>query len=163
MISYNNKTKMYTETLIKEYKKCPCCSRRTNGIEDFYSLIDGSESIKKSCQKCRLNTYKSYKKNNPEKFKGRVKRKQDNIDYTQEYKDHKRCPQCNRKTMGENDYKHFKNNKTVKTCKLCRIGVINSYKKRPKPKTQKQRLQELENIINKIEEKSNENENENTE
>ena len=118
MDSCNINTKMNKETLIKEHKRCPCCNRVTNGIEDFYSLIEGNTSVKKTCQKCRINCYNSYKKNNPEKFKNIEKRKKDNIDYTEEYKEHKRCPQCNRKTMGENDYKHFKNGKIVKTCKI---------------------------------------------
>ena len=157
-----NYSTMDKKQLIENYKRCPYCSRITNGVEDFYSLIEGSNNIKKSCRKCRLDSYKSYKSKHPEKFKNRDKVKNEKVNYIEEYKEHKRCPACNRKTMGENDYKHYKTGKIVKTCKICRLGVMNSYKKRPKKQTQKERIEELENIIKNIEEQS-ENTDENTE
>ena len=150
-----------SETIKEEEKekektlKCPHCNRVcVNGISDFYSLINGSTNIKKTCKKCRISTYKSYKKNNPDKFKNKEEKK--DIDYTDEIKEHKRCPQCKRKTMGITDYYHHSQNsdRICKTCKRCRMGVLECYRKRKtvKKKTKTQQINELKEMIRKIDE-----------
>ena len=150
-----------SETIKEEEKekektlKCPHCNRVcVNGISDFYSLINGSTNIKKTCKKCRISTYKSYKKNNPDKFKNKEEKKE--IDYTDEIKEHKRCPQCKRKTMGITDYYHHRENsdRICKTCKRCRMGVLECYRKRKtvKKKTKTQQINELKEMIRKIDE-----------
>jgi len=135
-----------------DYKKCPACNRITCGVEDFYSLIKGSTTIKKTCKKCRVMTYKSYKINHPDKFKKNEYDKE--INYIEEYKNRLRCPACNRRTMGELDYKHHSTDRLVKTCKKCRNSVLKSYQKRelkkePKipKKTQREVIEELKNTI----------------
>ena len=133
-----------------DYKKCPACNRLTCGVEDYYSLIKGSTTIKKTCKKCRLLTYKCYKQNHPDKFK--LKDINKDINYDEEYKNRLRCPACNRRTMGESDFKHSSTDRLVKTCKKCRNSVLKSYQKRemkkepriPK-KTQKEVIEELKN------------------
>ena len=92
------------------------------------------------------------------------------IDYNTEYKNFLRCPSCNRKTNGENDFKSLKcNSKTVKTCNKCRISVRNSMKKKPeiyitrrrerrkklkKPLTQKQKIILFDKLIEQIDKKT---------
>ena len=71
------------------------------------------------------------------------------IDYNQEYKNHLRCPSCNRKTNGIEDYKSVRTNRTVKTCIKCRMSVINSNKKNIKPKkpTKNEYIEGLRELI----------------
>jgi len=158
VLNYKDSSTMETKKETDTPLKCPHCNRIcVNGISDFYSLINGSTNIKKTCKKCRISTYKSYKKNNPDKFKNKEEKK--NIDYTDEIKDHKRCPQCKRKTMGISDYKHYRENsdKICKTCKRCRLGVLESYRKRKKKtvkkkKTKTEQIEDLKELIRKIDE-----------
>jgi len=134
-----------SETKVKEtYLKCVSCNRtRITEISDFYSLVKGSTDIKKTCKKCRISSYKSYKKNNPDKFKTKEEKKK--IDYTEEIKDHKRCPQCIRKTMGISDYKHNneKNDTICKTCKRCRLRVLEYYRKTKENIKNKNKTEEI--------------------
>jgi hypothetical protein len=136
------------------YKRCGHCKRRTNGIKDFYSLVKNSNKVMKSCQKCRTETYKSFKKNNPHKFG-----KKNKIDYTSEIANKTRCPKCRSETI-EGDYKSTKG-KIWKNCKSCRSKTLIYYetkvkpkliprpKKNPKPRkmTQKEKLKAYEDII----------------
>lgn len=143
-MTYNIEIKMDNSIL-----KCNHCHRiAKNGISDFYSLVENSNEIKKTCKKCRIETYKSYKKNNPSKLKNKIEK-----DYNEDYKNHKRCPQCKRTTTGENDYKHLKTEKIVKTCKLCRTSALEYYKKKQltntKKKTLKEQVEELKEFIKK--------------
>ena len=155
ILNYKDST-METKTETDTPLKCPHCNRVcVNGISDFYSLINGSTNIKKTCKKCRISTYKSYKKNNPDKFKNKEEKKE--IDYTNEIKEHKRCPQCKRKTMGITDYFHYRDSdKICKTCKRCRMGVLECYRKRKKntvkKKNKTEQINELKALIRKIDE-----------
>jgi len=78
------------------------------------------------------------------------------IDYNEEYKNKLRCPSCNRKTKGVEDYKSVKNNRIVKTCIKCRQSVINSNKKnkRPKKPTKNDYINGLRELINKFDEET---------
>ena len=76
------------------------------------------------------------------------------IDYNKEYKEHLRCPNCNRPTKGEEEYKNIRSNKITKTCIRCRTSVYKSFKKKPRKKkpTQKETIAALYRIIDSIHE-----------
>lgn len=130
------------------YKKCPICKHSTNGIEDYKSLIEGKDKILKSCISCRTEKYKTYKENNPDKFK---KNKERTIDYMKEYAEWKRCPQCNKQTEGEEDYQNIRSGNTVKNCRHCRKKVLTAVKQLnstlPKPITQRDKIELLYEIL----------------
>ena len=78
--------------------------------------------------------------------------------YTLEYENHTRCPNCNRKTTGIDDFKNIRSNNIVKTCLKCRKSVYNSLRKRPdrisartnlkeKIKIYEERINKLEDVI----------------
>ena len=79
----------------------------------------------------------------------------DAINYNQEYKEHKRCPTCNRKSEGVQDYKSKRSNKLTKTCLKCRASVLKSLKKKPQPRkpTQKETIEALYKILDCIDTK----------
>jgi len=81
-------------------------------------------------------------------FKNDVEDKK-KIDYNDEYKNHLRCPSCNRQCNGIEDFKSVRTNRTVKTCIKCRMSVINSNKKNVKPKkpTKKECVEGLRELI----------------
>ena len=78
----------------------------------------------------------------------------DEIDYTKEYKEYKRCINCNKPTSGIEDYKNLKTEKITKTCKNCRKIVAESYKKKDrkqnKPLTKTKKLELLQKLVNSI-------------
>lgn len=131
----------YTENL-----RCPSCNKKTEGEKDYYSLVEGSTKIKKTCIKCRKDTYASYKKNNSDKFKKVDIPETSPIDYNKEYKEYKRCKCCNRVTKGEEDFKNIRSGKLTKTCITCRTSVYASLKKKPRP-APKKKLTNKEKII----------------
>jgi hypothetical protein len=65
------------------------------------------------------------------------------IDYNEEYKEHKRCPNCNRKTAGIEDYKNIRSGNITRTCKKCRECVYKSFKKKPRFQKKKVTLKEI--------------------
>lgn len=101
---------------MEELLKCNYCSRICyNGIDDFKSLIKGSNKILNSCIKCRIDTYKSYKK----KYISKEKEKKDlNI----LYENYKKCKRCNRNCEGLKDF--INKDKKYKTCNKCRKITI---------------------------------------
>jgi ribosomal protein L34E len=130
----------------EEHLRCPNCNRKTEGIDDFKSLIAGSTHIKKTCQKCRKEAYQSFRKKHPPKEK-------EVIDYNKEYEEHMRCKNCNRKTNGIDDFKNIKTGNIVKTCINCRKSVYTSIKRSNKiPKTYKntEKINDLLLLISKI-------------
>jgi hypothetical protein len=74
------------------------------------------------------------------------------INYNKEYKEHRRCPACNRKSNGVKDYQSKRSPKITKTCVKCRISVLKSLKKKPQPRkpTQKETIKALYDILNLI-------------
>lgn len=74
-------------------------------------------------------------------------------DYAEEYKNKLRCPTCNKKTKGEEDYKNIKTGKITKTCNTCRSRVYASYNKIREP-TQKETIEGLLQIIKNVEKTS---------
>ena len=77
-----------------------------------------------------------------------------NIDYNKEYKEYKRCLNCNSPTEGIEDYKNLRTGQLTKTCKKCRERVLISYNKKPrvakKNPTNKEIIQALKTIIDQI-------------
>jgi len=71
-------------------------------------------------------------------------------DYLEEYQSKLRCPSCNKKTKGEEDYKNIKTGKITKTCNICRSRVYSSYNKIREP-TQKETIEGLLSIIKNVE------------
>ena len=67
------------------------------------------------------------------------------IDYNKEYSEFLRCPNCNRRTSGIDDFKNVKTGRIVKTCIRCRECVGKSLRKKPRIKvkaiTNKERLE----------------------
>jgi hypothetical protein len=128
--------------------KCPKCNKNCKN-DDFKSLVENSNEIKKTCIKCRMDTYKNFKKNNPEKFK--VKEEKKDIDYNTEYKDYLRCRNCNRSTNGIDDFKNKKSGRITKTCINCRQSVLKSVMKinltKPPKITLRQRVKLLEDLL----------------
>ena len=86
--------------------------------------------------------------NQETKKRGRKKKKV--IDYTDEYKEHKRCPNCNLPTQGIEDYKNIKSGKITKTCKRCRHRVLKSYNLKCKKLTKKDYLNAYRDILKLI-------------
>lgn len=74
--------------------------------------------------------------------------KKDKTNYEIEYKNHLRCPGCNRKTTGKNNYKNELNGKLTKTCDKCRLSVRKAHKK--KPRTVEYKVPEVANVVIKI-------------
>ena len=70
------------------------------------------------------------------------------IDYNKEYKEHLRCPNCNRKTAGIDDYKNIRSGKITKTCAKCRASVYKSYRKIPRIKKKKITMKEKVELFN---------------
>ena len=133
---------------IMENLKCPKCHKNCKK-EDYKSLVENSTEYKKTCIKCRMDTYKNFKKNNPEKFK--VKEEKKDIDYNTEYKDYLRCNNCNRQTNGIADFKNKKSGRITKTCINCRESVLKSVMKinltKPPKITLRQRVKLLEDLL----------------
>jgi hypothetical protein len=127
-----NETKAENKLLYESHLKCPNCNRSTDGEKDYYSLVEGSKKIKKTCTKCRKDVYASYKKKHPTKIK--ITKNETNIDYNTEYIEYKRCRSCNRETRGIEDFKNIRSEKITKTCIICRKSVYASLKKKPRPK-----------------------------
>jgi hypothetical protein len=77
--------------------------------------------------------------------------KTETIDYNMEYKEHKRCPNCNRKTTGIEQYQNIRGGGETKTCDKCRKAVYKSYKKKPRnnsrPITMKDKIKVLKTIL----------------
>lgn len=61
------------------------------------------------------------------------------IDYNYEFDNHLRCPNCNRKTQGPENFKNKKTGDITRTCDKCRASVLASVKKNSKkyPKKRK--------------------------
>ena len=133
-----------------EYKKCPNCKRNTKGLEDFKSLVEKSDSIKKTCKKCRISAHQSFRKKHPQKVKIET-------DYNQEYLDHLRCRNCNRKTKGIEDFKNIRSGNITKTCIGCRKSVYASLKKRPqqnnKTYTNRDKIMDLMLLLDEMDNK----------
>jgi hypothetical protein len=131
--------------------KCHKCNKNCKK-EDFKSLVENSTNIKKTCKKCRLDTYKNFKKNNPDKFKNKEEKKQ--VDYNEQYKNYLRCRNCNRSTNGINDFKNKKSGRITKTCINCRECVLKSVMKinltKPKKITLKQKVKFLEELLKEL-------------
>lgn len=131
----------------KLYLRCPNCGRKTKGIDDYKTLIKGRDTITKTCKVCRIKSYESYKKNNIDKFK---KQNKPIIDYTEEYRQHIRCPKCKKPKAGECDFKN-KTGKITKTCSVCRAIVLEAVLRKERPKqprvTMRRRINIYENIL----------------
>lgn len=110
---------------IAQHLRCPKCRRATNGKEDFASLRDGCEDIRKTCRRCRIEIYACRKKSNPVK-KHRPK-------YPEAYAQYLRCRGCNRHTSGPDEFKNIRSGKPTKTCSKCRANALAAWKKKPKP------------------------------
>jgi hypothetical protein len=76
--------------------------------------------------------------------------KVEDIDYNKEYKEHKRCPNCNRKTAGEEQYKNIRSNKLTKTCDKCRSAVYKSYRKKPRVKPKRLKMKDKIDILKSL-------------
>jgi hypothetical protein len=82
----------------------------------------------------------------------------DAIDYNDEYKKHLRCPTCNRKSNGLDDFKSLKTGRKTKTCVKCRTSVYKSLKKimekpeyiKKKRITQKQQLAIYRDVVSVV-------------
>jgi len=99
-----------------ELLKCNYCSRFCyNGIDDFKSLVKGSNKILNSCIKCRIETYKSYKKKI-------ISKEKEEKDLNILYEKYMRCKRCNRKSNGIIDF--TTKDKIYKTCNKCRKITI---------------------------------------
>src|SRR5438874_1418638 len=76
------------------------------------------------------------------------------IDFNTEYKEHKRCMNCNKPTNGIEDFKNIHTGKLTKTCKKCRENVYASFKKKPrnltKPPKKDTQIYLLKQLIKKI-------------
>ena len=133
-----------------EYKKCPNCNRKTDGVDDYKSLVAGSTSIKKTCIKCRKEAYQSFRKRNPKKEK-------EVIDYNKEYLDHLRCKNCNRKTNGIEDFKNIRSGNITKTCLGYRKSVYAALKKKPqqnnKTYTNRDKIMDLMLLLDEMDNK----------
>ena len=114
-------------------------------VDEFKSLVENCNDLKKTCQTCRKQTYEYYKRSNPEKIK-------EVIDYNKEYTDYLRCRNCNRKTTGKSDFKSQKSDIITKTCITCRKSVLKSVKKnnslKPKKLTLKDKCKAYEKLLN---------------
>ncbi len=77
-----------------------------------------------------------------------------NIDYNTEYKEYKRCFNCDSVTQGIDDYKNIRTGKVTKNCKKCRERVLISYNKKPrvtkKNPTNKEIIEAMKTIIDQI-------------
>jgi len=148
----NTEIKVDNDLLYTEHLKCPNCNRKTTGEEDYLSLVKGSTKIKKTCIRCRKETYINYKNKSNKQTKTK---ETENIDYNKEYLEHTRCRGCNRKTSGAEDFKNIRSGKMTKTCKVCRSSVYASLKKKPRQKppprlTQRAKLQYYQQLIKRL-------------
>jgi hypothetical protein len=65
-------------------------------------------------------------------IRGRGRPRKPLIDFTNEIKEHKRCPKCLKPTNGIESYKAVKTKKITKTCDKCREQFSKYYKNQPK-------------------------------
>lgn len=73
------------------------------------------------------------------------------VNYNEEYDKHLRCPNCNKETVGIEDYKNIRTGAITKTCMKCREIVYRSYNKkiriRKKKTTMREKVELLEVIF----------------
>lgn len=134
----------FKEVEIAKTIKCLKCLK-IYIVDEFKSLVENCNDLKKTCQTCRKQTYAYYKRSNPEKVK-------EVIDYNKEYTDYLRCRNCNRKTTGKEDFKSQKSDIITKTCITCRKSVLKSVKKinltKPKKPSLKDKCKAYEKLLN---------------
>ena len=80
----------------------------------------------------------------------------ENTDYTDEYKNYLRCPNCKKPTTGIEQFQNIRSGNITKTCFKCRDAIYTSYKKKPRLKkktiTMRDKMGLLRHLVNRLKE-----------